>query len=55
MNALTLAAVRLAAGGMLLALAEVLLPHAEIRSTARIAFGLLFLELLTEQIIGIIP
>ncbi len=55
MNALTFCAVRLAAGGMLLALAEILLPRSQVRNTARTAFGLLFLELLTEQIVGIIP
>jgi hypothetical protein len=55
MSALTLAAIRFAAGGMLLALAELMLPRSAIRNTARAAFGLLFLELLTEQIVGIIP
>lgn len=53
MSRLTGSVLRLAACGVLLSLAELLLPRSDIRTTARVAFGLLFLELLTEQIVGI--
>ena len=54
MNALFRCAVTIAAGGMTVTLAETLLPRSSVQKTARIAIGLLFLELLTQQIIGII-
>jgi hypothetical protein len=43
----------LAAGGLVLTLAESLLPRSAARSAARAAIGLLFLELLACSVIGI--
>ena len=45
----------IAACGMLLALAEMLLPRSGVRTAARAALGILFLEILIGQILGIIP
>ncbi len=55
MSMLLQTALTLAACGMLLTLSETLLPRGAIRSTARTAIGLLFLQVLTQQISGIIP
>ena len=44
----------IASGGLILSLAEALLGKTCVRNTACAAIGLLFLELLTEQILGII-
>lgn len=55
MNALIGSIGTVTAGGLMFALAETLLPRSGVRNTARIAIGFLFLALLTEQILGIIP
>ena len=55
MNALMKSVYVIAAGGLVLSLAETLLPESGIKRTARIAIGFLFLELFTTQILGIIP
>ena len=53
MSTLTKSVLTAAAGGLLLTLAELLIPRSKIKRSAVIAFGLLFLELLTGEILGI--
>ena len=48
------AALAIAAGGLLLTLLETLLPRSGVRTAAKVALGLLFLDLLAEQILRII-
>ena len=55
MNALIRSVCVIAAGGLVLSLAETLLPESGVKKTACVAIGLLFLELFAEQILGIIP
>ena len=53
MNRIVKATLAIAAGGMLFALIEMLLPRSETRTAAKTAIGILFLELLIEQIASI--
>ena len=53
MNRILTPSIVIAAGGMLLALIEMLLPLEGARDAAKAAIGILFLELLAEQIAGI--
>ncbi|MBQ5991262.1 MAG: hypothetical protein IJL62_01800 [Clostridia bacterium] len=54
MNAIVRAALTLAACGLVFALCELILPRSGVRRAAEAAIGLLFLELLAEQIAGIL-
>lgn len=53
MNTIVRTALTLAAAGALLTLAEQLLPHSDVRKTAKAAIGLIFLATAAEQIAGI--
>lgn len=55
MNGLLSAVLTVAACGTALALLETLLPKSAIRSTARVAIGLIFLDVLIRQIGSMIP
>ena len=54
MSAAAGAVLSIAAGGMCLTVLETLLPRSGVRTAAKIAMGLLFLNLLVNQILGII-
>ena len=53
MNSILRSALAVSAGGIFLTLAETLLPKSKTRNAAKAAIGVLFLELLAEQIVGI--
>ena len=53
MNTMLRAVWTIAAGGLLMTLAELLIPRSNLQKSVRVALGMLFLELLTEQILGI--
>ncbi len=53
MSRIVSASLAIAAGGLVLSLIEALLPRAAVRTAARTAIGLLFLELLASGIVGI--
>ncbi len=53
MNGVVRTALLVAAGGLVLTLAEALLPKTAVRTAARAAIGILFLELLASGIAGI--
>lgn len=53
MNRVLESALAISAGGILLTVTEMLLPRSKTRSAAKTAIGILFFELLLEQIIGI--
>ena len=50
MNRIFLSALAVSAGGMIMTMAEMLLPKSKIRGAAKAAIGVLFLELWAEQI-----
>ena len=54
MNAAARAVLAIAAGGVCVAVLETLLPRSGVRTAAKVAMGLLYLKLLTEQILSII-
>ena len=53
MNALMRAAIAISAGGLFLTLSEMLLPRSKSRTAAKAAIGILFLELLADEIADI--
>ncbi len=53
MNSIAESAVKLGTGGLLLALIELLLPRSGTRTVAKTAIGLLFLQMLAQNISGI--
>ena len=53
MSRIVSASLGIAAGGLVLSLIEALLPRSTVRTAAKAAIGLLFLELLVTGIVGI--